>query len=198
MSRRVVSLTIDNVEDVSAGCRQCAYWNSPDGGDKHEWIVDTVREWGSCGQILYVDGISAGHVLYAPPAYVPRSAGFATSPVSPDAVLLMTGQLATPFRGAGLGKMLIQGMARDIAQRGFKAIEAFGITNPGSALHRSEPCLLPANFLEAVGFVVVRPHDSTPRLRLDIRTTLAWRADMESAIDRLFAPRRAPVPAAVR
>lgn len=191
MSRRVVSLTVDNLADVSSGCRTCAYWSSPNGSDKHEWIADTLREWGSCGQILYVDSLAAGHVLYAPPAFVPRSAGFATSPVSPDAVLLMSGQLGTAFRGAGLGRMLIQGMARDAVQRGFKAIEAFGITNPGGTMHRSEPCLLPANFLEAVGFTVVRPHSSTPRLRLDIKTTLAWRADVELAIDRLFARRHA-------
>jgi hypothetical protein len=126
---------------------------------------------------------------------VPRAAGFATSPASPDAVLLITGQLGAAYRGAGLGKMLIQGMARDIAQRGFKAIEAFGVTNPGGAFHRSEPCLLPANFLEAVGFTTVRPHSSTPRLRLDIKTTLTWRVEVESAIDRLFGARHSPAPA---
>jgi len=194
MSRRVVDLTIDNLGDVSAACRGCHHWSNA-GKDKDEWLEHTLREWGACGQLLYVDGVAAGHVLYAPPAYVPRADGFATSPVSPDAILLVAGQLATPYRGAGLGKMLIQGMARDIAQRGFRAIEAFGVTNPGGALHGQAQCLLPSHFLEAVGFVVVRPHSSTPRLRLDIKTTLAWRADVETAIDRLFAPRRAPAPA---
>lgn len=194
MSRRLVSLTVDNLTDVSAGCRSCAYWGET-------WIAETLTEWGTCGQLLYVDGYAdggvAGHVLYAPPAYVPRAAGFPTSPASPDAVLLVTGQLAAPFRGAGLGKLLIQGMARDVAQRGFKAIEAFGVTNPGGTFHRSEPCLLPANFLEAVGFCTVRAHSSTPRLRLEIKTTLTWRADVESAIDRLFGTRHAPAPAGI-
>src|SRR3954451_24237710 len=119
MSRRVVDLTIDNLVDVGAGCRRCDYWSEA-GKDNDEWIKDTLREWGTCGQLLYVDGLAAGHVLYAPPPYVPRAEGFATSPVGPDAVLLVTGQLATPYRGAGLGKMLIQGLARDIAQRGFR------------------------------------------------------------------------------
>jgi hypothetical protein len=91
--------------------------------------------------------------------------------------------------------MLIQGMVRDASQRGFKAIEAFGVTNPGGTFHRTEPCLLPACFLEAVGFGIVRPHSSTPRLRLDIKTTLAWRTDVDAAIERLFGARPAPIPA---
>ena len=197
MSRRVVNLTVDNMVDVSSTCRGCTYW-SPAAGepDKLAWIADTLEQWGSCGQVLYVDSVAAGHVLYAPPAYVPRSAGFPTSPVSPDAVLLMTGQLATPYRGAGLGRMLIQGMARDAVHRGFKAVEAFGVTNPGGTFHRGEPCLLPAYFLEAVGFKVVRPHSSTPRLRLEVKTLLAWKAEVETAIDRLLgAMHPAPSPA---
>ena len=194
MSRRVVSLTMDNLVDVSSACRSCAYWGELTTGEDN-WITETLREWGTCGQVLYADGVAAGHVLYAPPAYVPRADGFPTSPVAPDAVLLVTGQLAAPYRGAGLGKMLIQGMARDAARRGFKAIEAFGVTNPGGTFHRGEPCLLPAYFLEAVGFTTVRPHSSTPRLRLDIKTTLAWKTEVESAIDRLFGVRHAPAPA---
>ena len=197
MSRRVVNLSIDAIADVSSTCRGCTYWSAAARDqDKQQWITDTLREWGTCGQILYVDGVAAGHVLYAPPAYVPRAIGFPTSPVSPDAVLLMTGQLAAAYRGAGLGRMLVQGMARDAVHRGFKAIEAFGVTNPDGAFHRTEPCLLPAHFLEAVGFKIVRPHSSTPRLRLEIKTMLAWKADVEVAIDKLLgAMQPSPLPA---
>jgi hypothetical protein len=104
----------------------------------------------------------------------------------------MTGQLLASYRGAGLGRMLVQGVARDIARRGLKAIEAFGATNPGAVLHRDHPCLLPADFLNAVGFKTVRAHPSTPRLRLDIRATLTWREDVEFAIDRLFGSVQLP------
>jgi hypothetical protein len=199
VSRRLVSLTLDNFGELNTSCRSCLHWElEPEparracaGGsadlEKEAWISDTLLQWGSCGQILYVDSIAAGHVLYAPPAYVPRSIAFPTSPVSADAVLLMTGQLLASYRGAGLGRMLIQGVARDIARRGLKAIEAFGATNPGGMLHRDHPCLLPAEFLHAVGFKTVRPHPTTPRMRLDIRATLTWREDVEVAIDRLFS-----------
>ena len=85
-----------------------------------------LLEWGSCGKIAYVDGVPAGYVLYAPPLYVPRSVSFPTSPVSGDAVLLMTAYILDEFTGGGLGRMLVQGVAKDLTRRGVKAIEAFG------------------------------------------------------------------------
>ena len=55
-------------------------------------------------------------------------------------------------------------------------------------------CLLPADFLLALGFTTVRPHPRTPRLRLDLRSTSPWREDVvEAALDRLLGRRR-PVP----
>ena len=58
--------------------------------------------------------------------YVPRSVAFPTSPVSADAVLLMTASVMSEFAGGGLGRMLVQGVAKDLTRRGVKAIEAFG------------------------------------------------------------------------
>ena len=59
--------------------------------EKEAWVSATLLEWGSCGKIVYVDSSPAGYLIYAPPVYVPRSLAFPTSPVSADAVLLMTG-----------------------------------------------------------------------------------------------------------
>ena len=47
-------------------------------------------------------------------------------------------------------------------------------------------CVLPADFLLAVGFKTVRPHHRFPRLRLDLRTALTWREDVEVALERLL------------
>jgi hypothetical protein len=207
MSRRLVSITLDNLSDLPTACRSCVYWEldpvacerARDAGDtaleKEAWVSDTLLEWGSCGQLIYVDGSTAGYVLYAPAAYVPRSVAFPTSPVSPDAVLLMTARLLPEFVGGGLGRMLIQGVARDVARRGIRAIEAFGLTgtpavSAGEADHR---CLLPADYLRAVGFKTVRPHPRTPRLRLDIKTTATWKEDVESALERLLSSMQSPV-----
>jgi hypothetical protein len=53
--------------------------------------------------------------------------------------------------------------------------------------------VLPADFLLSVGFKTVRPHYRHPRLRLDLRTALSWREDVEQAIERLLGSVRAPV-----
>jgi hypothetical protein len=37
-----------------------------------------------------------------------------------------------------------------------------------------------------VGFKTVRPHHVFPRLRLDLRSALSWREDMEVALERLL------------
>ncbi len=126
MSRRVVNITLDNLGDLAPKCRRCVFWEldpvarerAEESGDpgleKEAWVSAVLLEWGSCGKIVYVDGVPAGYLLYAPPAYVPRSVAFPTSPVSPDAVLLMTGHVLPDFAGAGLGRMLVQGVAKDL------------------------------------------------------------------------------------
>src|SRR5436190_801497 len=208
MSRRLVSVTLDNLSDLPTKCRACVYWElDPVAGErarecgaaeleKEAWVSDTLLEWGSCGQLIYVDGVAAGHVLYAPAAYVPRAVAFPTSPVSPDAVLLMTGRIVPEFRGGGLGRMLVQGVARDIVRRGVRAIEAFGRAGSGAPDHADDvnyTCLLPADYLRAVGFKTVRQHRKTPRLRLDVKSTVTWKEDVEYAIERLLGSMQAPV-----
>ena len=205
MSRRLVNITLDNLNDLPHRCRSCIFWEldpvsgerACDSGDteleKEAWISDTLLEWGSCGHLLYVDGIPAGFVLYAPAAYVPRSVAFPTSPVSPDAVLLMTARLIPEFGGGGMGRSLVQAVARDVSRRGIKAIEAFGRTEGGAAAPDTHSCLLPADYLLAVGFKTVRPHPHTPRLRLDLKSTVSWREDVEYALDRLLGSMQSPV-----
>lgn len=209
MSRRLANLTLDNLDELSPQCRECVFWElDPIGGEraaaagntsleKEAWLSDTLLEWGSCGQLVYVDGMPAGHALYAPAAYVPRSNAFPTSPISPDAIMLMTVRVAPQFTGAGLGRMLLQGVARDVVRRGIRAVEAFGRVGPADAdPHLPQHCLLPAEFLLAVGFKTVRPHPRTPRLRLDVKSLVSWREDVESAFERLLGSiRPSPVSA---
>lgn len=210
MSRRIASVTLDNLDDLPRPCRRCVYWEldplagevARDAGDvaleKEAWVSATLLEWGSCGKLVYVDSTPAGYLLYAPPIYVPRSVAFPTSPVSGDAVLLMTGRVMTEFQGGGLGRMLLQGAAKDLTRRGVRAIEAFGsLVPPGEAAVADGPdepagrprhgsCVVPADFLLAVGFKTVRPHYRYPRLRLDLKNAVSWREDVEVALERLL------------
>lgn len=193
MARRVANITLDNLDDLPPGCRSCAFWEldpvsrgrASERGDmafeKEAWVSATLLEWGSCGKIVYVDGAAAGYALFAPPAYVPRSIAFPTSPVSPDAVLLMTAHILPEFAGVGLGRMLVQALAKDLLRRGVRAIEAFGDKN-----WQSPACVLPADYLLAVGFKTVRHHGRFPRLRLELKSTVSWREDVEVALERLL------------
>jgi hypothetical protein len=121
---------------------------------------------------------------------------FATSPVSADAVLLMTGQVLPEFRGGGLGRMLVQGAAKDLTRRGVRAIEAFGLAADKvpetDRFTLPSGCIVPADFLLSVGFKTVRPHHRHPRLRLDLKTALSWREDVEQALERILGTVRAP------
>ena len=193
MGRQLTPLTLDNLPDLPKRCRSCVFWElDPVSGEdamtagqpeleKEAWISSVLLEWGSCGRVVYVDEAPVGFVLYAPPAYVPRSQAFPTSPVSPDAVQLMSAWLAPQCRGQGLGRTMVQTVAKDVLRRGFRAIEAFG-----DAQFAEAGCVLPAEHLLAVGFKTVRPHPRFPRLRLDLRSTASWKADVELAIDRLL------------
>src|SRR5438067_3707942 len=170
MSRRLVNLTLDTLEDLPRPCRLCVYWEldpvaaeracaaGDPGLEKEAWVSQTLLEWGSCGKLAYVDGMPAGYVMFAPPAYVPRSMAFPTSPVSADAALLMTAHILPEFAGGGLGRMLVQGVAKDLTKRGIKAVEAFG-----DLAWAGPSCVLPAEYLLAVGFKTVRPHPRYPR-----------------------------------
>ncbi|MEW2114471.1 GNAT family N-acetyltransferase [Streptomyces sp. NPDC005474] len=193
MGRRLVPLTLDNLQDLPQRCRACVFWElDPVSGEaavkagtpaleKEAWISAVLLDWGSCGRVVYVDDNPVGFVLYAPPAYVPRSTAFPTSPVSPDAVQLMTAFILPGYQGQGLGRVMVQTVAKDLLRRGFKAIEAFG-----NARWKEAACVLPADHLLAVGFKTVRPHPVHPRLRLELRTTLSWKEDVELALDRLL------------
>ncbi|MFZ5851083.1 MAG: GNAT family N-acetyltransferase [Actinomycetota bacterium] len=193
MARRLVNITLDNLDELPSRCRSCVFWEldpvsrtrAEEVGDpaleKEAWVSATLLEWGSCGKLVQVDGVTAGYVLFAPPAYVPRSVAFPTSPISADAVLLMTAHVLPEFAGGGLGRILVQGTAKDLLRRGIRAVEAFG-----DAAWAQPACVLPADYLLALGFKTVRPHPRFPRLRLDLRTALSWREDVEVALERLL------------
>ena len=191
--RRLTPLTLDNLGELISPCRFCVNWEldpvaakrASDSGDatleKEAWVSAVLLEWGSCGILAYVGDIPVGYILYGPAPLVPRAWSFPTSPISPDAALLMTAYVLPDRQGAGLGRALIQAAARDLMQRGVRALEVFA-----DAQWERPACVLPADYLSAIGFQTVRPHHRWPRLRLDLRSTLSLREDVEEAVERIF------------
>jgi hypothetical protein len=45
---------------------------------------------------------------------------------------------------------------------------------------------VPADFLLRVGFKTVRQHPRWPRLRLELRSAISWKEDVEAALERLL------------
>jgi GNAT superfamily N-acetyltransferase len=98
-------------------CAQCAFWEASlsdlaaptdhvdRGVVKAEWAEAVTRYWGYCGVMAFADDQPIAHLTLAPAMYVPRLGAFATTPVGPDAAVVMSAHVAAELRGKGLGKM---------------------------------------------------------------------------------------------
>ncbi|SDS87671.1 Acetyltransferase (GNAT) family protein [Nocardioides scoriae] len=210
MGRKTERLTLDHLPQLPGGCQECVFWEldpvrrararGHEAEEKAAWVSEVLREWGSCGRVVTVDGVVVGHALWAPPAHVPGADGFATAPVSGDAVVLTELHVDEAHRGGGLGRLLVQGMAKDLVRRsasgtGVRAVEAFGRTAPWRDDDvAGRCCLVPTDFLLAVGFSTHRAHPLHPRMRMDLRTTISLRQELERGLERLLGPVKQQLP----
>lgn len=193
MGRKVSPLTVETIDLLPEPCRQCVFWElgaraRPRGSDdaglqKEAWLSSVVLEWGAAGHVLSVDGTPAGYSLFAPASFLEQVGMQAARPVSRDAVLLATLAVAPEFEGQGIGRVLLQSMARDLIKRKVRAVEAFA-----DRAWTGRACHVPVGFLEACGFQVVREHPRYPLLRMDLRTVVRWRDARESARQVLRVP----------
>lgn len=171
-------------------CTGCLYWqldpvrrarveqlDQP--RQRAEWVREVTELWGPPGLAILVDDEPAGYALFAPPHLMPGAEGFPTSPASADAVVLAELWLSRHRRRQGLGKVLVQSMAAELIRRGVVAVEVFAAAHPGTLV---PPCLIDAGYLERVGFREQRPHPVTPRLRMDLRSTLPTLERLTGAI----------------
>jgi hypothetical protein len=182
--------------------------------EKEAWLSMVMLEWGSCGQVATAipdersqsEPPCLGYVLYAPPRAVPRAHRFPTAPVSADAVLLTSMGIEAGQASEDLPHSLLARVIDELMRRGVRALEAFGRTPAASDLPGPEladpdvrpvlealgdcsvdHCVIEADFLKDVGFVVVAPHTYFPRLRLELDKGLGWKAEVEAALERLLA-----------
>ena len=179
--------------------------------EKEVWLSGVMLTWGSAGQIVTVDDRPVGFALFAPPTAVPGASAFPTSPVSPDAVLLTTARILPEFTGQGLARYLMNGVVSALTRRGVRAIELFGREEAPASVEEAEEravpparepdpaaanglprCLLPAGFARAVGFEVVAAHHRYPRLRFELGRDIGWKAEVESALEKLFTVIQVP------
>ena len=181
--------------------------------EKEAWLSMVMLEWGSCGQVATAAPAECGqseppclgYAFYAPPRTVPRAHRFPTAPVSADAVLLTSMRVEPGPAADELPYSLVARVVDELVRRGVRALEAFGRTAEVAELVdpqtvdpellpvlealgdcSAEHCVIEADFLRDVGFVVVAPHRYFPRLRLELDKGLGWKAEVEAALERLL------------
>jgi GNAT superfamily N-acetyltransferase len=210
VTRRIERLTVDTLGLLPDEVRECVAWEldpvervraEREGTaleEKEAWLSRVLLEWGSCGRVVFLDDEAVGYVLYAPPAMLAGTVAMPTAPVSPDAVQVATAFVASPYAGAGLGRLLMQLAVKDVVKRGgYRAVECFGTVT--EVREDTATCCLPVEFLQRVGFRTARGHARHPRMRLDLRSVVSWREEVEQAWERLRGvvrprPATAPVP----
>jgi GNAT superfamily N-acetyltransferase len=199
-SRRIRPLTAADLALLPDPCTRCTFWESSLGDlatssdhtdreqTKRDWAAAVTARWGYCGVMAVSDKEVIGFLTMAPAGFVPRLGAFASTPTSQDAAVVMSVRVVEEFQHKGIGRQLVQAAAGLAARRDIRALEAVGTYRDGPS------CMLPASWLQAVGFAVVRPHLVTPRLRMDLQTTLRWKPDLGAAWQRLagLVPQSAP------
>lgn len=130
--------------------------------EKEEWFSSTLLEWGVCGKLLVEDGEALAFAEYAPSTLFPRLGEFpAARAASADAAYLAYCFAKEGHRGRGLGSRLVREVARDLVDRGLRAVEAIGDRAWDGGW------VLPFEFLAANGFAVVADDARHPLMRLD-------------------------------
>lgn len=194
--RRVVRLRPGEEERWDRHARTCLFWQAPPGqrspvdpcARKGAWVSRVAGEWGSCGFVLHADNRVVGHVLYAPTGLLPGTRAMPTPPADPEVVLLASLWLEPYARGAAGGKLLLHHAVRDLVARQVTELEVLGTRRGGTA----GGCQLDVDYLARVGFVLQRDHPVTPRMRMDLRSTLRVRDELGLAWDRLVGVVRPP------
>lgn len=183
MQVSVENISRENLSEIPSPCRTCLYWEDPtiDESDKKRseaqnirreakkaaWFQETLREFGDCGKILYVNAKPVGYAQYSTSARLPNIHAYGVKKLGTEqegvafiSCLYISNE---KFRGIGLGRRLLDQVIVDLKLRGLKAVET--IARRSSANNPSGPIEL---FLNR-GFRIKEEIDSDFALvRLDL------------------------------
>jgi ribosomal protein S18 acetylase RimI-like enzyme len=136
-----------NLQDIPETCSGCVYWEFPEEFDKakaermesqrrlefeqkkREWFVRTMKDFGTCGKIVYYESKPVAYAQYAPAESLPNIRHYESQPVGKleeGTVFLSCLYIADrTLRGKGLGETLLRNIIDDLKRRGFKSVETF-------------------------------------------------------------------------
>jgi GNAT superfamily N-acetyltransferase len=170
-------VTESNLDDMPEPCRSCTYWSLPEETErmkievskrkKRRWLLQTIREFGSCGKILYHNGVPIGYAEYGPSSRFSQIKNYKSQPVGKVeegivflACLYIVNQ---SLRGRGFGEELLNDIIADLKGRNFKALETYA--RRGSPNNPSGP----VEFYLKKGFYVKNHNNPEfPLMRLDL------------------------------
>jgi GNAT superfamily N-acetyltransferase len=141
----IKNITESNLDDIPEPCSCCTYWSSPKEFErtkselskkrqelktkKRLWILQTLREFGNCGKILYYNGTPIGYAEYGPSDRFPQIKEYRAQPIGKIeegivflACLYVVNQ---NLRGKGFGERLLDSVIADLKRRGFRAVETY-------------------------------------------------------------------------
>ena len=208
--RRLARLTLDTLADLPDEVRSCVFWeldpvrraraeHAGEAADEKEaWLSRVLLDWGSCGRVAYVDGEAVGFVRLRAADVLPRrrrdadrtgrrGRGAARDRArAPGARRRRDRPDAHAERGQGPDQA-----RRDPRRRG---VRGHPRAAQGPAVDHGS-CVLPADYLLRVGFKTQRAHPRYPRMRLELKSAVTWRAEVEHALERLLGVVRPARPA---
>jgi len=168
MRIEVKDIDAQSFVDLFFPCNSCIYWEAPElfvNGEhgrqrlsakkateiKYDWFKKTLKTFGHCGVLLYLDGKAMGYAQYAPPPLFSNVMEYAqsVSPPSRDAVLISCLYVIPEYQRRGLGKILLQKVIKNIGENGNRAIETYARDDS------SDNCSGPTRFYLENGFTLV-------------------------------------------
>lgn len=133
-----------NLQDIPQPCRGCVYWEFPQDFEKakedpskkpelelkkKKWFEQAMKEFGTCGKIIYFMDKPIAYAQYAPSARFPNVTEYESKPVGilEDGVVFLSCLFIADeeLRGKGLASRLLRNVVDELKRRGFRAIETF-------------------------------------------------------------------------
>jgi GNAT superfamily N-acetyltransferase len=158
--------------------------------EKEAWCTEVSFTDGACGKVATIDDRPIGYALFGAPESFAGARVFPAK-VSKDALLLAVAYVLPDAAGWGVGKALVQAILVEAKKRGKRAVEAFGDRS-----WEHPACVIPASFLEVVGFRVKREHPRFPLMRIDVRSLAKLSENVEAAVAELLESLKVREPAA--
>ncbi len=192
---RVRELRMEDLDDLPAPCRGCAFWQTTsaargglpsDPAAQDAWWQAVQLEWGVPGRAVWDDDRLVAYALFAPTVHLQRSRVLGP-PASEDAMVLATVWVDPDHRRAGLARHLFPVVAREAVAHGIEAVEAYGTLVGAGAAHAPGGCVVTGEFLEHLGFRLHRSDLKTPLYRFETRRTATWAKSMSHALAEVVA-----------